>query len=85
MNQLDRGILCKDKTNLETNLEKRLERKNYEDQPKPIFQRSNIVYEMAEPEKGILIIDLTPYLRDTEFEAVFCVGLRESAAKNFFL
>ena len=40
---------------------------------------------MAEPEKEILIIDLTPYLRDTEFEAVFCVGLRESAAKNFFL
>jgi hypothetical protein len=40
---------------------------------------------MAEPEKGILIIDLTPYLRDTEFEAVFCVGLRESAAKKIFL
>jgi hypothetical protein len=40
---------------------------------------------MAEPEKGILTIDLTPYLRDTEFEAVLCVGLRESAAKNFFL
>jgi len=47
--QLDHEILCKDKSNLE----KRLERKNYEDQPKPIFQRSNIVYEMAERVRAI--------------------------------
>jgi hypothetical protein len=47
--QLEHEILSKGKSNLK----KRLERKNYEDQPKPTFQRSNIVYEMAERVRAI--------------------------------
>jgi hypothetical protein len=35
------------------NLEKRLERKHYNDQPKPMFKDSNIVYEIAERTRAI--------------------------------
>jgi len=35
------------------NLEKRLERKHYNDQPKPMFKDSNIVYEIADRTRAI--------------------------------
>jgi hypothetical protein len=47
--QLDHEILSKGKSSLE----KRLERKTYEDQPKPMLQASNIVYEMSERVQAI--------------------------------
>ena len=49
MKQLDHEILSKDKSGVE----KRLERKTYEDQPKPMFQASNVVYEMSERVRAI--------------------------------
>jgi hypothetical protein len=36
------------------NLEKRLVRKQYEDQPKPMFEDSNIVYEIADRTRAIV-------------------------------
>jgi len=47
--ELDHEILSKDKSKLG----KRLERKTYEDQPKPMFQASNVVYEMSERVRAI--------------------------------
>ena len=49
MRELDHEILSKDKSKLG----KRLERKTYEDQPKPMFQASNVVYEMSERVRAI--------------------------------
>ena len=49
MNKRNHKTYCRDKQNLE----KRLERKHYEDQPKPMFKDSNIVYEIAERTRAI--------------------------------
>lgn len=49
MKELDHEILSKDKSKLGN----RLERKTYEDQPKPMFQASNVVYEMSERVRAI--------------------------------
>ena len=44
MNKRDHKILRRDKKNLE----KRLERKHFDDQPEPMFKDSNIVYEIGD-------------------------------------
>ena len=49
MNKRNHKTYCRDKQNLE----KRLERKGYEDQPKPMFKDSNVVYEIAERVRAI--------------------------------
>ena len=49
MNKRDHKTLLRDKKNLEC----RLERKHYTDQPKPMFNDSNIVYEIAERTRAI--------------------------------
>lgn len=49
MNKRYHKILRQEKSNLE----KRLERKNYEDQAQPMFKNSNIVYEVAERTRAI--------------------------------
>lgn len=49
MNKRDHKTFLRDKQNLET----RLERKHYTDQPKPMFNDSNIVYEIAERTRAI--------------------------------
>ena len=49
MNKRDHKIYLRDKQNLET----RLERKQYEDQPNPMFRDSNIRYEIAERTRAI--------------------------------
>lgn len=49
MKKRNHRILTRDKRNLE----KRLERKHYEDQPKPMFKRGNIVYEIAERARAV--------------------------------
>ncbi len=49
MNKRNHKILRRDKRNLE----KRLERKHFEDQSKPMFKDSNIVYEIAERVRAI--------------------------------
>ena len=49
MNKRDHKILRKDKRELE----KRLKRKNYADQPKPMLKESNITYEMGERTRAI--------------------------------
>ncbi len=49
MNKRDHKTLLRDKQNLET----RLERKHYTDQPKPMFNDSSIVYEFAERTRAI--------------------------------
>ena len=49
MNKRNHRILRRDKRNLD----KRLERRQYADQPKPMFQGGKIVYEMAERVRAI--------------------------------
>ena len=49
MNKRDHKTLLRDKKNLEC----RLERKHYTDQPKPMFNDSNTVYEIAERTRAI--------------------------------
>ena len=49
MNKRNHKILRRDKQNLE----KRLERKHFEDQPEPMFKDSNIRYEVAERLRAI--------------------------------
>jgi hypothetical protein len=49
VNKRNHKTYCRDKQNLE----KRLERKHYEDQPKPMFKDSNITYEIAERIRAI--------------------------------
>lgn len=49
MNKRDHKTLFRDKQNLEA----RLERRRYSDQPKPMFNDSNIVYEIAERTRAI--------------------------------
>jgi hypothetical protein len=49
VNKRDHKTFLRDKQNLET----RLERKHYTDQPKPMFNDSNIVYEIAERTRAI--------------------------------
>ena len=49
MNNRDHKIFLQDKNNLES----RLERKSFEDQPRPMFKDSNIVYRIAERTRAI--------------------------------
>lgn len=49
MKKRDHRILRRDKQNIE----KRIERKNYADQPDPMFKDSNVVYEIAERTRAI--------------------------------
>ena len=49
MKKRDHNIYLRDKQNLEA----RLERKQFEDQPETMFKESNVVYEIAERTRAI--------------------------------
>ena len=49
--------------NCKRRIERRLARKHYEDQPKPIMTASNIHYEMAEKSQGISYGGIGAFIR----------------------